>query len=65
MINDPITVDGKRTLLSVQFRLDTYENVYYRSIYTLMDLISDVGGVQEVLMVLGMLLGGAISTKLM
>ena len=45
--------------------MDTYENVYYRSIYTLLDWISDVGGIFEVLMVTGVLVGGAISTKLM
>ena len=53
------------TYVSVQVRLDPYQDTYSRSIYGLMDLMGDVGGVQTITLVFGSVLVGMIAERLL
>ncbi|CDW80946.1 UNKNOWN [Stylonychia lemnae] len=53
------------TYVSVQVRLDSYQDTYNRQIYGLMDLLGDVGGVQTIFIVVGSLLTGMFAERLL
>ena len=53
------------TYVSVQFRLDFYQDTYSRQVYGIMDLVGDVGGVQTILVVFGGYLTSIIAERLM
>jgi len=42
-----------------------YEDVYNRQVYTLMDMMSDLGGVQTIFKFIGAILAGAVAERLM
>ncbi len=53
------------TYVSVQIRLDTYQDTYNRQVYGIMELIGDIGGVQEVLVLIGSMLVGMVAERLL
>eukprot|EP00347_Sterkiella_histriomuscorum_P022098 403331687 len=53
------------TYVSVQVRLDPYQDTYSRTVYGLMGVIGDVGGVQTILLVFGSLITGMIAERLL
>ncbi len=53
------------TYVSVQVRLDTYQDTYNRQVYGLMELIGDIGGVQEIIVLAGSVLVGMVAERLL
>lgn len=53
------------TYVAVQVRLDTYQDTYNRQIYGLMELIGDIGGVQEIIVLAGSVLVGMVAERLL
>jgi len=58
------TIDYKKTLASVYFRFDTKFDNFQREIYSISDLLEDVGGFQSSIIFLGALLVGIFSERL-
>ena len=54
-----------KTYVSVQVRLDMYQDTYSRQVYGIMDLFGDVGGVQTIVVLVGAYIAGIIAERLL
>lgn len=61
------TADPNRfgySLTQINIRIDYEFDLYERSVYTIMDLLSDIGGIQNSLLIIGLLIVGLANEKL-
>lgn len=63
MNNREYTDNYEDAYVSVYFRIDNKYQIYERKIYSVLDLLGDVGGMLEAIRVLGFLIVGFISSK--
>jgi hypothetical protein len=52
-------------IVSAQFRIGSYEDIYNRECFNIMSLLSDIGGAQSALLVVGGLIAGLFARQLL
>jgi hypothetical protein len=58
--------EGKpKILMGIAFKQDTYVDLYTRTVYNIMNLFSDVGGVFNTLVIIGTFITSFISKRIM